>query len=780
VSNDTFHISIALDGFNVRDTWHHATLDMYEYVSLFGGTTGSIDEVRFYIYVPGIGSQVSLLVDDFQIITSPSGDPGFELDWYSDSSTPFAAWRMYSGSSSTILRSTDSFTGAYACNLTPHTTYSDYAGVYHETYATIDSDIFLDMWWRLDGISDQLGTSAQLTLRLAGGYSLNYIFGAAAGYTTYNSTMHRYFEIDGFNATGAWTNLHRNITADVEAGLDLSGAIIVTRFAFDVRNDYAGGDYATVTLMADNIILTDGAPPQITNVEQTPTSPMYYDEVDISFDATDNRPGVASAVVNYTTDDGGIWHTVATTGTYTATIPAQPYGTEVQYCIIAVDGLGLEAVDNNGGLYYSYTVGDDIDPVVSIDSPSNNAHVEGMFWINVTANDASSGIDYVELFANESSIWADSSYPYSFLGNTTGVPLGLYNITVVAHDEAGNLATASINITIVDTESPDISGPGVVAFNEGTPSPSIVWDTSDSWPAIYEIYIDTVLDHSGFWNSSSEDITVQIGALPAGVYNYTCVLYDSSGNSVSDYVEVTVIDAVDPDITTPANLGLPEGDSDVILSWHGTDLHPYTYQILRDSVIVRSGSWNSSSEDVDISLNGLAAGVYNFTCILFDESSNSVSDTVIVTISDETAPTISAPDDLDFNEGTTGTSVSWNGTDLHPATYEILRDSVSIASGLWNASSEVITVSLDWLSPGTYNYTCVFTDGSGNSVSDTVMVTVNEVVTTTTTTTTATTTDTNSTTGGEGDIMQIILIVGGVGIAIAVVVGLVFMQKRKA
>jgi len=122
------------------------------------------------------------------------------------------------------------------------------------------------------------------------------------------------------------------------------------------------------------------------------------------------------------------------------------------------------------------------------------------------------------------------------------------------------------------------------------------------------------------------------------------------------------------------------------------------------------------------------------------------------------------PSDVEYVEFTTGHSITWNPIDDHPESYTIYRNSVVYASGAWNGSQ--FTVDVDGLSPGVYNYTLVVTDFGGNSVTDTVLVTVLEATTTTATT-------------EPGDIM-LILVLSGVGIAIVALVIIVVLRKKGA
>jgi len=93
-----------------------------------------------------------------------------------------------------------------------------------------------------------------------------------------------------------------------------------------------------------------------------------------------------------------------------------------------------------------------------------------------------------------------------------------------------------------------------------------------------------------------------------------------------------------------------------------------------------------------------------------------------VIIWDTIHPQISSPDDISILFGTTGVSITWTATDENKDTYEIQRNGSIIDSGQWN-STEII-VSLDGLSVGGYNYTCIVEDVRNNTEYDTVFVTV--------------------------------------------------------
>jgi hypothetical protein len=89
-----------------------------------------------------------------------------------------------------------------------------------------------------------------------------------------------------------------------------------------------------------------------------------------------------------------------------------------------------------------------------------------------------------------------------------------------------------------------------------------------------------------------------------------------------------------------------------------------------------------------------------------------------------TSPTTDHPDDITYLQGQLGNNITWHASDDNPSSYEILIDGILTRSGLWNITNEAITIVVDGLAVGDYNFTLVVQDIRGNSASDEVMVTV--------------------------------------------------------
>jgi len=543
--NSTNNYHIELPGFGTRETWQHAEFDLYDLLSEFSFLGTHLVEIRFEFTNSYSNAEMEILVDDFKMMTYPAADPGFEYDNYPGAVSPHLGWRGSGSTYDVFSKTTDAHSGNYANNMT--TFDGEDAIIWREfLYIEFDSGLFTDFWWRLDDVTAGLSGYSMSYIEIsfstpAGNRYIRYMLANNEYWTPTDIANYKYIYADGFNTTGIWTRMYRNITADIISKFTTTPTDwIINGIRFQMSSE-AG---MRTSLIFDDINFIDANPPTVDTVTYDST-PMYYEDVLVRVSTTDVRPGVATVFVIYTTDgwssaidvspgvwDQGDW--------YNATIPAQAYDTQVEFFVQVTDGNGVEQIEDNGGLFYLYTVDDDVAPTLTIDTPIDMAEVESLIHVNVTASDPGSGVDWVQFYVDGYVDQSDSIAPYSYAWQTDQVPLGMYKIEVTVRDVAGHTYMDSINVTIVDTQPPVTSTPADQNFDEGTTGRTIVWDPGDPRPNSFDVLRDGVSMKSGSWNSSSETITVSLDGLAAGEYNYTCVLYDDAGNSFADTVIITV------------------------------------------------------------------------------------------------------------------------------------------------------------------------------------------------------------------------------------------------
>jgi glucose/arabinose dehydrogenase len=107
-----------------------------------------------------------------------------------------------------------------------------------------------------------------------------------------------------------------------------------------------------------NIQAVDTTPPHIGAPLHMPQEPTPADNVSIFVNVTDAASGVQQVLLSYSNDSTWTNRTMLPTerDTFTADIPAMPNQTNVKYKIVAYDNFNNSAVNDNTGLYFTYTV----------------------------------------------------------------------------------------------------------------------------------------------------------------------------------------------------------------------------------------------------------------------------------------------------------------------------------------------------------------------------------------------------------------------------------------
>jgi len=189
-------------------------------------------------------------------------------------------------------------------------------------------------------------------------------------------------------------------------------------------------------------------------------------------------------------------------------------------------------------------------------------------------------------------------------------------------------------------------------------------------------------------------------------------------------VNVTVNNPPPPIITHPEDITFNEGDPDMRISWTATSEDEDYYEIYKNGSFVSIGLWTSPTP-IFHPISHLLIGDYEFTIVVYDDFNQSTNDTVIVHVRDLAAPIISSPADITFDISEMGHYVEWTAIDLHPVSFELMRDGIAIDFGPWDENT-LLRFSLDNLILGKYNYCLILTDESNNVASDCVIVNVIE------------------------------------------------------
>jgi parallel beta-helix repeat protein len=116
--------------------------------------------------------------------------------------------------------------------------------------------------------------------------------------------------------------------------------------------------------------------------------------------------------------------------------------------------------------------------------------------------------------------------------------------------------------------------------------------------------------------------------LPIGqVYNYTFSLVDENGNAASHSLLVPP----PPVISSPSDIVLVEGDSDVQILWEVWSTWSASYLLMHNGHSVQTGAF-SRATSVLFQLDSLSPGRHNLTLVVYDENGQMSVDEVVVEV----------------------------------------------------------------------------------------------------------------------------------------------------
>ena len=427
----------------------------------------------------------------------------------------------------------------------------------------------------------------------------------------------------------------------------------------------------TVTVTAtDASGNTTTATASVTVADQTaPTIATVGSAVTVYLDANGSGSISTSDVVSSTTDN---CTTAPTVSLSTTSFGCSDLGSNT-VTITATDGSG-----NASTATKSVTVVDTISPTIT--APASLTLTLGSGGtVNLPATTASATDNCSGSVTLSYSV---TSFSCSDVGSNT--------VTVTATDANGNATTSTMTVTVQDNTAPTL------ALN--TTTTTLALDASGSASLAAAQLVSSVSD-----NCSGVTISVSpssFGCSDLGANTVTVTATDANGNSTTATTSVTVVDNIDPVVTTVA------APADVVLGANGT-------ATITQAMVVASATDNcTTSPTITITPSTVDCsdlGSTTITILATDASGNVGMATVNVTVVDQDAPVIvSAPADTTLAACNAQLVYNYNVTDNCGYT-------ANLVTGLASGSTFPV---------GTTTVTYEFSDASGNSVTHSFDVTV--------------------------------------------------------
>lgn len=243
----------------------------------------------------------------------------------------------------------------------------------------------------------------------------------------------------------------------------------------------------------------------------------------------------------------------------------------IKFTVSSTELSGVFVDTNDGGFSDSFSINapaDTTSPNVSLTAPSAGATLSGAATLTATASD-NVGVTSVEFYQGSTLLGTDTTSPYSYSWNTTGVTNGSYNLTAQAYDAATNSATSTaINVTVDNTVTPpadttpptvSLTAPATGATLSGTATltASASDDTGvtsvEFYHGVTKLGEDFTAPYSFAWDTTS---------VANGVYNVRATAYDAASNSASSaYASITVANTSETPTVSTTKFAAPYKDN---------------------------------------------------------------------------------------------------------------------------------------------------------------------------------------------------------------------------
>lgn len=298
-----------------------------------------------------------------------------------------------------------------------------------------------------------------------------------------------------------------------------------------------------------------------------------------------------------------------------------------------------------------------------------------------------------------------------------------YTLTVWVHDDSGlpgNNVSATAAVHIVGDEPPIADAGGDRTVAEEVSVGFTAEDSDDDLGVVG--YAWTVNDYDGAYSFDTMSFSYTFH-MP-GAYSVELVVEDTIGQlSDPDVITVTVTDETPPTADAGPDQTVANGTT-VLFSGSGVDGDDYDTALDFEWTFIYDGALETMTGESPSFLFEIVGG-YVVTLTVTDDAGNFAEDEMTVTVEDVVDPVADAGPDQTVDEGDT---VTFDGSDSYDADTSII---VYEWDFTYDGAEETLTgdaPSFVFDIAGPYVVTLTVTDEGGNTATDTVTITVNEVV----------------------------------------------------
>ncbi|MHA1974173.1 MAG: COG1470 family protein [Candidatus Hodarchaeales archaeon] len=302
------------------------------------------------------------------------------------------------------------------------------------------------------------------------------------------------------------------------------------------------------------------------------------------------------------------------------------------------------------------------------------------------------------------------------------LPKGVHKITGVFNDSSGNEVNNTFIVTVLDITNPSFIKIEDIDFEPYHVANWFEFNIIERHPKDYILFRNDTIIGQGTIPNYHMIVLVELINLDIGIYNYSIMVTDQSGNRGSTSVIVNVTDFSQPAIEGPPFLVVSESNLKKTISWKIYEEHPVKFTLFRNGAIIDSGPLyaNKGICDYNYTLGKLSMGQYEYILNVVDVSGLSYSHTTFIQVIDMTAPWLSKIGRFIAYEGDKNALITWEAYDNNPSNYTIYLDGVLILQKDWNGKN--ISLPVTGWAVGEYQVKIIVQDKMGNTNLDEITV----------------------------------------------------------
>jgi hypothetical protein len=352
-----------------------------------------------------------------------------------------------------------------------------------------------------------------------------------------------------------------------------------------------------------------------------------------------------------------------------------------------------------------------IPPAASLTAPANNATLSGTVNVTAAASDAG-GVARIDFLRDGALLASDTTAPYAITWNTSVETPGSHVLTARAYDQAGNSASAAVQVTLLDSAPPAVAVTSPAAGSSIAGQVTLHADATDNVGVTrVELYRDGAV-LLGTVTAAPYDVLWTVDVAP-GSHTLYAKAYDQAGNAgTSAAVQVTAVGSLTVSLTAPANGATLSGAVSVTATATGPG-GVARVDFLRDGSLLASDTtapyaitWDSSME---------TPGSHTLSARAYDPAGSSVTSAAVqVTLLDSAPPAVAITSPAAGTSITGAITVHAVASDNVGVTkVELYRDN---AIPLWTSTAPPYDMPFDstYVDPGTHTLYAKAYDQAGN------------------------------------------------------------------